>query len=61
MSTEDSVAALRGLLEDRTDVRLAYLFGSAARGEARPASDLDIGIVFSPVPAPVRPDVARGF
>jgi uncharacterized protein len=56
MSTEDSVAALRRLLEDRTDVRLAYLFGSAARGEARPASDLDIGIVFSSVPAPVRLD-----
>ena len=39
------------MLEGRADVRLAYLFGSMARGEGRASSDLDVGVVFSPVPA----------
>ena len=51
-SAEDGVEALRRALAGRSDVRLGYLFGSAARGESRPASDLDVGIVFLPVPAP---------
>jgi uncharacterized protein len=28
------------------DVAAGYLFGSAARGEARPGSDLDVGLVY---------------
>ena len=56
MRTEDSVATLRRLLEGRTEVRLAYLFGSVARGEARRSSDLDVGVVFSPIPAPAQLD-----
>jgi len=47
----DAIEAVRRALEVRADVRLAYLFGSTARGEARPSSDLDVGVVFSPVPA----------
>jgi predicted nucleotidyltransferase len=56
MSTEDSVAVLRRPLEGRAEVRLAYLFGSVARGEARRSSDLDVGVLFSPIPAAVELD-----
>jgi predicted nucleotidyltransferase len=35
---------VRKALRDRTDVHLAVLFGSRARGKARPGSDLDLGI-----------------
>ena len=48
----DAIAAARRVLEGRAEVRLAYLFGSAARGEDRRSSDLDVGVVFSPIPAP---------
>jgi predicted nucleotidyltransferase len=57
LSTEDSVAALRRLLEGSASVRLAYLFGSVARGEARRSSDLDVGVLFSPIPAPAQLDL----
>ena len=40
------------MLERRVDVRLAYLFGSVGRGDARTSSDLDLGVVFRVVPAP---------
>ena len=36
----DAIAAARGVLEGRAEVRLAYLFGSTARGEDRRSSDL---------------------
>jgi predicted nucleotidyltransferase len=35
---------LRERLMARPDVELAILFGSAARGELRPASDVDLGL-----------------
>jgi len=38
--------AIRRTLDARPDVRLAYLFGSAARGELRPRSDLDVAVPF---------------
>jgi predicted nucleotidyltransferase len=41
-----SERALREALASRTGVRLAVLFGSAARGTARPRSDLDIGVLL---------------
>ncbi len=47
-----SLQSIRRLLEARPDVRLAYLFGSAARGEERPRSDLDVGVLFEDDPAP---------
>jgi predicted nucleotidyltransferase len=34
-----------GICREHPEVRLAYLFGSHARNEARPGSDVDIGIV----------------
>ncbi len=40
--------ALADALESRTGVRLAVLFGSAARAEEGPGSDLDVGVLFDP-------------
>ncbi len=37
--------ALKSLLAQHPDIRLAYLFGSLARGEARADSDLDLAIL----------------
>ena len=38
--------ALREALESRPGVRLAVLFGSAARGTTGPRSDLDVGVIL---------------
>ena len=38
---------IREVLDADPSVRLAYLFGSMARGTAGPLSDIDIGVVFS--------------
>jgi predicted nucleotidyltransferase len=38
----------RLVLEQRPGVRLAYLFGSAARGTARPSSDVDVAVLAYP-------------
>jgi predicted nucleotidyltransferase len=35
---------------DQPDVAAAYLFGSAARGEATPRSDLDMAVLLAPAP-----------
>jgi hypothetical protein len=48
----EAVEALRRVLTARADVRVVYLFGSFARGDARAGSDLDVGVVFSLVPPP---------
>ncbi|HKH46607.1 MAG TPA: nucleotidyltransferase domain-containing protein [Thermoanaerobaculia bacterium] len=46
METSDPVVeALRGALRGRKDVRLALLFGSRARGRARPGSDADVAVL----------------
>ena len=37
----------REVLESDTGVLLAYVFGSAARGEAHPDSDLDVAVLAS--------------
>jgi predicted nucleotidyltransferase len=37
--------ALRGALEAEPAIRLAYLFGSYARGEAGPTSDVDVALL----------------
>ena len=39
----DVIDALRAALDDEP-VRLAYLFGSLARGEAHPGSDVDLAV-----------------
>ena len=35
------------------EVRLAVLFGSAALGDSRPASDVDVGLILEPYSAPL--------
>lgn len=44
MSTSDDVARLRRALAVADGVRLAILFGSRARGSARPSSDFDVAV-----------------
>ena len=41
-------------LARRYGIELIILFGSRARGDARPGSDLDVGVLFAPrrVPSP---------
>ena len=41
---DDLCAAIRALLQDRVEILEAYLFGSRARGDARPASDIDVAV-----------------
>ena len=43
-SKETVAALLHRALENREDVRLAMLFGSRARGCARPGSDVDLAV-----------------
>jgi len=43
-STDPAVQAIREVLRGRTDVRLAVVFGSRARGTATLASDVDVGV-----------------
>ena len=48
----DGLEPIRDILERREDVRLAYLFGSAARGAVRTSSDIDVALLFSSIPEP---------
>ncbi len=42
------VGAIRAALEARPEVLDAYLFGSFARGEAQPHSDVDVAVYVDP-------------
>ena len=44
---EDMVARLRERLKKRVDVKAAWLYGSVARGEDTPASDIDLALLVS--------------
>jgi predicted nucleotidyltransferase len=48
----DDIEALCQRLEAREDVRLAYLFGSEAKAQARASSDIDVAVVFAAIPLP---------
>lgn len=37
---------IQRVLAEREDIAAVYLFGSTARGTRRPASDVDVGILF---------------
>ena len=51
--------ALRTVLASVPDLELALVFGSCARGEAGPESDLDLAIATAtPLTAPRRQDLA---
>ena len=46
-------ACLKAFFEDDARGALAvYLYGSVARGEARPDSDVDVGVLFAEEPPP---------
>ena len=52
MALDDLEARLRALFERRaTGIVAVYLYGSRARGTARPASDVDLGILYREDPA----------
>jgi predicted nucleotidyltransferase len=44
---EEIEARVRAALEPIDALRVAYLFGSRVRGDARPDSDLDVAVVFA--------------
>lgn len=51
MDPEAAVATLRDYFAGRdADVSAVYLFGSTARGVARPTSDVDVGVLFRVTP-----------
>jgi predicted nucleotidyltransferase len=47
------VERIRACLAPRSEIAEAYLFGSAARGEAQPHSDVDVAVFLEP-PHPAR-------
>jgi predicted nucleotidyltransferase len=47
---EELIAKLKDALAARPDVIVAYLFGSAARGEFRASSDVDVAILVEEPP-----------
>ena len=47
---ERLTATLASALSAEPDVVVAYLFGSVARGQARPDSDLDVAVLLDPEP-----------
>ena len=51
MDAASSVERLRRAFHGREQgVAAVYLFGSVARGESRPGSDLDVAVLFEPAP-----------
>lgn len=57
---DELTAALRQALLSHPDVVAAYLFGSAARGELRSTSDIDVGVLLDGPPNPSsRPRLTR--
>lgn len=48
---DDLCAAVKAVFLPRPDVRLVVVFGSRARGDARPDSDLDVAALFDSEPA----------
>jgi len=54
-SADEVKAKLRDVLSARADAEglaAAYLFGSLARGSARPDSDVDVGVLYVDAPPP---------
>lgn len=47
---ENRLREILATLAEREGIAAAYLFGSVARGTARPDSDVDVGILYSESP-----------
>ena len=47
MDTESIVTLLSARAREIEEVRVAYLFGSRARGRERPGSDIDVGVLVN--------------
>lgn len=50
MNANELIERVRSVLAPRPEVLEAYLFGSHARGEARPHSDVDVAVYASAIP-----------
>jgi uncharacterized protein len=62
MGEEGLEEKLRAVVEAAPEEVVAvYLFGSRARGTARPKSDLDLGILLQAAPAPTLKSAARAI
>ncbi len=46
LANSDELSCVRAALASQPDVAAAYLFGSLARGEATPRSDMDIAVLL---------------
>jgi predicted nucleotidyltransferase len=46
MSVENALATIKSLLAHNPYVKVAYLFGSCARGDVGPLSDVDIAVLL---------------
>jgi predicted nucleotidyltransferase len=46
MLVEKAIATIKSLLAQNPYVKVAYLFGSCARGDAGPLSDIDIAVLL---------------
>lgn len=46
MNLGDFVDSIRRVVASQPEVRAVYVFGSQAKGDQRPESDLDVGVLF---------------
>lgn len=61
-SDESALRSALAWLEERPGLRLALLFGSAARGALRPESDLDVAVLADrPLAAARKHELIRGL
>lgn len=58
---DELITKLKDALGEHEDVVVAYLFGSAARGELRPSSDVDVAILLSSSDAPTLASMRLGL
>lgn len=47
MDRDDLIVALRAQLASHAAIACAWLFGSRARGDARPGSDVDVAVLYA--------------
>lgn len=47
---DDALPMVEGVVAQAPGVAAAYVFGSVARGESRPESDVDVGVLYTEQP-----------